>query len=146
MATKMFAASLLSCALGYAPPVRHEPVPTAWVQSSCILLSFASISGLFHLPGSTLPLHFYSCGNSDCPAPLSLAKSLVAFGDSRRGRASQRQWPRPRLPVWTVLCFAAPRVLNSGLQWQPHFSLGRLVSGSTEKGPSIGFWALPLLP
>ena len=43
---------------GYTPPLKPDPVPTAWLQSSCVLLSFTSISGLFHLPGSTLMLHF----------------------------------------------------------------------------------------
>lgn len=52
-ATRTFAASLLSCVLGCTLPLKPDPV----LQKSCILLSFISVSSLFHLPGSTLALH-----------------------------------------------------------------------------------------
>lgn len=55
-ATRTFSASLLSWVLGCTLPLKPDPI----LQSSCILLSFMSVPGLFHLPGSTLTLHFAS--------------------------------------------------------------------------------------
>lgn len=54
MDTRTFSASLLSCVLGCTLPLKPHSV----LQSFCILLSFISVSGLFHLPGNTLALHF----------------------------------------------------------------------------------------
>lgn len=102
--------------------------------------------GFWLIPPAGQHLSLHSCGDRGCPAPLSLAKPpaiLVQRGDCRLGRASQRQWLRTRLLVHAVLCFGALRMLSSGLQWQPHSPSGRLISGSSGKELSTGFFFSP---